>query len=178
MRAPDAVMAVSNVEQHRELLRRLIAARIGGSFVDDVMQEVALAIEKSSAVPTDPGEFRNWVCGVAIRQCALVLRQEERRRRVITGANERLAAGRAEEVDDPIYWLLAQETRQQLRRAIGGMEATSRQLLTMRFVLGATYREIAQELGLTVRVAEHRVQAAKQELKRLLLERGLGEEDL
>ena len=94
------------VQRNREWLVRLISSRTGSqTLVEDVLQEVGLAVARSAPACKQQEELRPWLCTIAIRQCALALRKTQRQQRLLEGAaeNELDAESR---LDDPIYWLL------------------------------------------------------------------------
>jgi RNA polymerase sigma factor (sigma-70 family) len=166
------------VERHRGWLERLVAARTCcRDAVDDVLQEVAVAVARSSQPPV-AAEERPWLCAIAIRQCALFLRTSSRRLRLVARAAERLPpdAGRRLE-EDPIYWLMSREDAGLVARAVDTLAADDRQLLHWKYIDGLTYPELASRLGVARHVAEYRVVAAKKRLRGLLVEIGLGEDD-
>lgn len=174
---PDAP-AAPLVERHRGWLERLVAARTCcRDAVDDVLQEVAVAVARSSQPPVDEEE-RPWLCAIAIRQCALFLRKSSRRMRLVAKAAERLPQDTGRRLDeDPIYWLMSREDAGLVARAVGTLAADDRQLLHWKYIDGMTYPELASRLGVARHVAEYRVVVAKKRLRGLLVEIGLGEDD-
>lgn len=82
---PDT--ATPLVERHRGWLERLVAARTcRRDAVDDVLQEVAVAVGRSGRPPIGEPEERPWLCAIAIRQCALFLRRASRHTRLLARA--------------------------------------------------------------------------------------------
>src|SRR5271157_5417165 len=74
------------VEDNRDWIGRVAAARIGASdSVDDVIQEVSLAVARSSTRPTRADEVAPWLCKIVVRQCALIVRNQVRQRRKLDG---------------------------------------------------------------------------------------------
>ena len=122
------------VEAHRDWIKRLVVARTGGEdSADDVIQEVGLAVTRSNARPTCSEEVAPWLCKIAIRQCAMIIRSQARRQNVLDGfcrASETQEPERA----DPIFWLLHREQREIVRSELAAMDPQSRQLLVWKYV--------------------------------------------
>jgi RNA polymerase sigma-70 factor (ECF subfamily) len=166
------------VQRNREWLVRVISSRTGSqALVEDVLQEVGLAVARSAQRVSQDEELRPWLCKITIRQCALALRNAQRQRRLLEGAaeNELDAESR---LDDPIYWLLDRERSGLVREALATMDEEKRTLLIWKYVDGMTYSQLADRLRVPAHVVEYRVVTAKKALRRLLIDRGIGEEDL
>lgn len=175
---PDAPGAPL-VERHRGWLERLVAARTCcRDAVDDVLQEVAIAVARSTQPPVRETEERPWLCAIAIRQCALFLRKSARRARLLAQVAERLPRDGGQRLqDDPIFWLMGREDAGLVTEAFAGLPSDDRQLLTWKYIDGLTYSDIAARLGVARHVAEYRVLVAKKKLRGLLVDIGLGEDD-
>lgn len=171
--------AVPLVERHRGWLERLVAARTcRRDAVDDVLQEVAVAVARSSQPPTCETEERPWLCAIAIRQCALFLRTSARRSRLLTRAAELLPRNAPPRLqDDPIFWLMGREDAALVTEAFARLAPDERQLLTWKYIDGLSYPQVADRLGVARHVAEYRVLVAKKRLRGLLVDIGLGEDD-
>ncbi len=167
------------VERHRGWLERLVAARTCcRDAVDDVLQEVAVAVARSTRPPTAETEERPWLCAIAIRQCALFLRKAGRRTRLEAQAAERLPRAAGDRLsDDPIFWLMGREDAGLVARAVAALPPDDRQLLDWKYIDGLSYPEVAARLGVARHVAEYRVLVAKKRLRRLLVETGFEEDD-
>jgi len=166
------------VQRNREWLVRVISSRIGSqAIVEDVLQEVGLAVARAAPPSEKEEELRPWLCKITIRQCALALRKAQRQRRLLEGAaeNELDAESR---LDDPIYWLLDRERSGLVREALATMDEEKRTLLIWKYVDGMTYSQLADRLRVPAHAAEYRVVTAKKALRRLLIDCGIGEEDL
>ena len=167
------------VERHRGWLERLVAARTcRRDAVDDVLQEVAMAVARSTRPPASASEERPWLCAIAIRQCALFLRKSARRARLLSTAAERLQRDDGQQLqDDPIFWLVSREDAGLVAQALDSLPTDDRQLLTWKYIDGLTYPQLAARLGVARHVAEYRVVVAKKRLRGLLVDIGLGEDD-
>jgi len=144
--------------------------------VDDVIQEVCLAVTRSGVRPTRVDEVAPWLCKIVIRQCALVVRNQVRQRRKLDGY-QRTKATDDSQAGDPIFWLLHQERREIIRGELEAMGSELRQLLIWKYLNGLGYEEIGSRLGVSRHVAEYRVIEAKKQLRLRLQARGIcGEE--
>lgn len=169
----------SLLERHRGWLTRVISARAGSvDAVDEVLQEVAVAVARSGHPPAGETEERPWLCAIAIRQCALRLRKAVRRAQLLVLAAERLPRDAASRLqDDPIYWLVRRESSALVAKALEALDRDQRSLIEAKYVEGMTYQAIATRLGVPRHVAEYRVTVAKRLLRGLLVDSGLDEED-
>ncbi len=161
------------VEDNRDWIGRVVAARVGTlDLLDDVIQEVNLAVARSSTRPTRTDEVAPWLCKIVVRQCALIVRNQVRQRRKLDGFHgsretEDLHAG------DPIFWLLHQERREIIRSELGALDSQLRQLLIWKYLTGLGYEEIGVRLGVSRHVAEYRVIEARKQLRCRLQARGI-----
>lgn len=173
---PTPAEAPPLVERHRGWLERLVAARTcNRGSVDDVLQEVALAVARTGQPPVGEHEERPWLCAIAIRQCALFLRQASRRARLLASVVEQRSGDATDRLqDDPIYWLMLREDAGLVGRAIAGLGHDDRQLLEWKYIEGHTYPQLAARLRVPRHVVEYRVVTAKKRLRGLLVEMGLG----
>ena len=151
------------------------ARTVHTDMVDDVMSEVLLAVSKSPQRPP-PEEWQPWLCKIAVRQAALANRTALRREQL----SERYAKQNVgdEFSEDPIVWLLDKERHDTLRMVLGDLDLDMRELLIAKYVHRQTYAQIGERLGIAEHVAEYRVSRAKKQLRSMLVERGLSEEDV
>ncbi len=148
-------------------LRRVVRQRLPGpDAVDEVIQEVAVAMTQASNVPLDA--IRPWLCRVAIRQALLYRRRQGRQRQLQAQYSE--AASDARDIDegDPLLWMLAGERRQQLQAALSSLDGADEQILTLKYVDGCDYRRIAGVLEISEHAVAHRLRAARQRLRKEL----------
>ncbi len=171
-----------DVSHHRCWLDRVVENRVGrGEAADDVVQEVALAVAKATSWPADESEQRAWLCTIAIRQCALALRNNQRYRDRVEAASQNgvpKAQAQHEPTQDPIYWLLHSESKELIREAIGKLEADARDLLIAKYLHGRTYRELGNAHNQPPHAVEYRVAVARRQLRGLLRDLGVSTEDL
>jgi len=179
MHAPaQAIDWSSIIEDNRSWIERVVVARTGTrDGVDDVMQEVGLAVARSSARPGDSDEMVPWLCKIVVRQCALFIRNQARQRRKLDGFHQNQAS-QDDGAGDPVFWLLQEERKEIVREELARMDAQSRQILVWKHVHGLRHEDIGSRLGVARHVAQYRVIEARKELCRRLLARGIERNDL
>ena len=175
--APAALDWDRTLQGHRAWLERLVAARTGSvEHVEEVLQELHLAVAQSESRPAAAEEAAPWLCTIAVRLCARIVRDRVRRQRKLEGFRQAQQA-QAAPAGDPIFWLLHAEQEAIVREELAALDAETRQVLLWKDVYGLTYPEIAARLAVSRHVAEYRVHAARRELRRRLHARGLGQEE-
>ena len=149
---------------HARWLRMVIAARSGDiSAVDEIFQEISLAVVKQNADVPDE-KTAPWLYRVAVRQSLLHRRRLGRQRRLRTG----FARARPADVDDaadPLVWLLSDERRQLIRRAVGQLNSKDVELLLLKYTEDWSYHELAAHLGISHSAVETRLHRARQRLR-------------
>jgi RNA polymerase sigma-70 factor (ECF subfamily) len=154
-------------ETHRRWLRTAVWSRLGeGQAVDDVLQEVALAAAKGLSAVRDPSKVGPWLYRVAIRQSLLYRRRAGRRRRL----EERFAVtqGERNQTCEPLGWLLAQEERELVRRALRRLPDRDTEILMLKYTEDWTYRDLAEHLGVSVPAVEARLHRARKRMRAAL----------
>ncbi len=158
-------------DQHRSWLRSVVLARLGEpQAVDEVMQEVALAVTAGQNSLSHPRKVAPWMYQIAVRQSLLYRRKHGRRRKLIGRYADRV---QPTEVDprstDPLAWLVAREQSEMFRRALAGMPARDREILVLKYYHDYSYRQIADQIGLTESAVETRLHRARKRLRQRLL---------
>jgi len=164
---PDDWLAA--LKRNEPWLRRVLFNRVGDKdVVDDLMQEIGLAISRPDLRPQDPGKLGAWLYQVAVRQAYQYRRKMGRLRRHVesTPVEARDISGDQEE--NPLHWLLGREHRQAVRQALQGLRDTDREILMLKYSENWTYQQLAARLGVTVHTIEHRLLKAKKQLRQLL----------
>ncbi|MEM8681726.1 MAG: sigma factor, partial [Planctomycetota bacterium] len=78
------------IDEHRDWLRSVIAARLGEpQAVDEVMQEVSMAVVANRAPLENQAKLAPWLYQIAVRQTLLYRRKHGRRRNLIHRYAER-----------------------------------------------------------------------------------------
>ena len=154
--------------QHDRWLRTVVLARVGEpQAVDEVVQEVALAAVRQSAPLADPGKVAPWLYRLAVRHALLYRRKCGRRRRLTDRYTEQVRGqhGGRGEVLDPLGWLLAEERREQIRRALALLAPPDAEVLLLKYTENWSYHQIAAHVGVSHSAVEARLHRARRRLR-------------
>lgn len=164
---PTTVDWRAELEQHRRWLRTVIAARCGESqAVDEVFQETAAAAVAQKAPLTDTSKVAPWLYQIAVRQSLMYRRRQGRKRKL-----EQAYAERAEshidrrQPENPLTWLLADERRLLVRRAMTRLHPRDAEMLMLKYTENWSYRQIASHVGISESAVESRLHRARQRLR-------------
>jgi len=150
--------------EHGRWLRTVLLARSGEpAAIDELFQEVAVAVLKRP--PTQVAEAKRpaWLYGVAVRVAILHRRRLGRRRRLMERFTA--AASLAVPSTDPLGWLLADERQRLVRQALQRLSPKDRELLLLKYTEEWSYVEIADHVGLTTSAVEARLHRARARLR-------------
>jgi len=154
--------------QHDRWLRTVALARLQEpQAVEEVIQEVALAAVRQSAPIADASKVAPWLYRLTVRQALLYRRKCGRRRRLTSRYGELVQqtdGGRSEALD-PLGWLLAQERREQIRRAMRQLAPRDAELLLLKYTENWNYHQIAAHLGVSHSAVEARLHRARRRLR-------------
>jgi RNA polymerase sigma-70 factor (ECF subfamily) len=155
-------------------LRTVVRSRVQESdAVEDIMQNIALALVRQRETLRDIAQTGAWLYQVAVRQVMMHRRTAGRRRNF----ENRLAqqAGPGDSVSseyDPVASVLASEKQESVRVAVQQLDELDRQVLMLKYVEGWTYRQLAEMLGVSEDSIEYRLLKSRKRLKTLLQQRG------
>jgi RNA polymerase sigma-70 factor (ECF subfamily) len=142
-----------------------IAARVTRDrrAAEDVTQEVFLAVwQRPLAFDPAKGSLRGWVAMMAHRRAVDLVRREEAHRR--TSQDGRLQAG-AEDRGDPVGDLVSDaDAAERLGTALRALPEHLSRAITLAYLEGRTYREVAIELGVPEGTAKSRLREALRRL--------------
>ena len=170
MTAPSSFPAIDTeaaLKQHGDWLRSVIAARLGEpQAVDEVMQEVAMAVVANKAPLTDADKLAPWLYQIAVRQTLLYRRKHGRRRNLISRYADR---EQPRETDtrspNPLDWLLAEERASRIRDAMEQLTNRDREILMLKYNHGWSYRDLSEHLGISESAVEARLHRARGRLR-------------
>ncbi len=156
--------------EHARWLRTVVLARVGeAAAADDVMQEVAIsAVEKGHQL-RDPASAAPWLYRLAVMAALQYRRRQGRRRKLLDRYAERSRPedGAARELD-PLDWLLADERKAMIRKALSRLPQRDAEILLLKYTEDWSYRELAEHLGLTTSAVEARLHRARQKMRKAL----------
>ena len=157
-------------QAHAPWLRHVVLARVGEpAAVDDVLQEVALAAVRQQAPLRDPSKVGPWLHRLAVRQSLQHRRRQGRQRKLLQRYAERETPREHDTGSlDPLVWLVAEERRLLVRRALTHLRGGDTEILLLKYVQQWTYQQIAEHLGVSATAIESRLQRARSRLRSVL----------
>jgi RNA polymerase sigma-70 factor (ECF subfamily) len=160
------------LERHQTWLRSVVLARLQEpQAVDDVMQEIAVALSRNRAPLADPAKMAPWLYQIAVRQSLLYRRKQGRRRKLVDRFAERGAPSESQDREpNPLEWLLARERANHIRKACGQLSSRDREVLALKYGHDWSYKRIGEHLDLSESAVEARLHRARQRLRNLLLQ--------
>jgi len=153
--------------QHESWLRTVVRSRLQeADAVEDVMQNIALAIVRQRSLLADVNRVGAWLYQIAVRQ-VLMYRRTTGRRRKLHDRLQHQTTGVADAAE-PLQALLREETQEQVRQALQRLSELDRQVLMLKYSEGWSYREIANHLGVQEDTIEYRLLRARRNLRQHL----------
>ena len=156
--------------ENESWLRTVVRSRITESDgVEDVMQNIALALVRQRDSLPEIRQIGAWLYQVAVRQVLMYRRTRGRRRNF----EDRLAQGAAADTGTseplgPVDRVLAAEKQEQVQQAMQSLNELDRQILMLKYTEGWTYRQLSEHLGVKEDTVESRLTKARKNLRRLL----------
>lgn len=165
----------AELERHRAWLRAVIAARSQEpQAVDEIMQEVSMAVVKQKASDSaqlrDASKVAPWLYQIAVRQSLMYRRKHGRRRNMEQRYADQLqATPPPNKSPDPLSWLLANERRQLIRKGIERLAPKEAEMLMLKYTQDWSYKQIANHLGMTESAVESRLHRARKSLRKQMV---------
>jgi RNA polymerase sigma factor (sigma-70 family) len=152
--------------QHDRWLRTIVFARLRDrDAVEEVMQEVALAAVRQAAPIQDVNKVAPWLYRLAIHQVLLYRRKMGRRRKLLNRYVTRSPADGDSADADPLAWLLADERRGLIRKALEKLPERDADILILKYTEDWSYHQIAKQLGVSHSAVEARLHRARKKLR-------------
>lgn len=131
-----------------------------GNFSDaqDLVQEVFIQAYINLPRLKEPGKFGNWLFGIASNVSKMWLRNQKKRKIVIEDSSSSLSERHEKE-----------EIQQHIRKAIGVLSEKNKLALTLYYINGYSYKEVASFLNVPVTTVEGRLHKARKKLKKELI---------
>jgi RNA polymerase sigma factor (sigma-70 family) len=153
--------------EHESWLRVVVRSRLEEpDAVEDVMQNIALAIVRQRSMLGEISRIGAWLYQIAVRQVLLYRRTSGRRRKLQDRLVSEASAQSAH--DCPLRNLLAAEAQASVQQALEKLSEIDRQVLMLKYTEGWSYRELADHLGVREDTIEYRLLKARKNLRRLL----------
>jgi RNA polymerase sigma-70 factor (ECF subfamily) len=159
----DERAATTLVARHAPALARFATSSGAGVEAEEVVQDTF--VRAFASIETFRGEssLRTWLFTIE-RRLILDRRRAERRR----VPDVELDESHALTTQDPLDAVLAGESRERLRVAVGRLTPTQREVFTLRVGEGLAYKEIAQAVGTTEGAARVHYHNAMRTIKEFL----------
>lgn len=161
--------AAALAEHERWLYTVLLARLRDRHAVEEVMQEVSLAAIKQRPRLSGPEKAGPWLYRVAVRQ-ALLYRRSRGRARKLTDryADRERPTEEDRSAPDPLGWLLADEQRAMIRKALSSLPERDAEVLLLKYTEGWSYQQMAEHLGVSVSSIESRLHRARRKMRSAL----------
>ena len=158
---------------HERWLRTVVYAHTREiQAVDEVMQEVAIAIVKQAETSIYPDHIKPWLHRLAVLQSLLFRRKKGRQRKLEKNYANAIAnnikTNTTNEKTDPLQWLLADETRRLVREALDKLAERDAEILLLKYTQNWSYKQLADHLGRTESAIESRLHRARKKLREQL----------
>jgi RNA polymerase sigma-70 factor (ECF subfamily) len=152
--------------ENESWLRTVVRSRVREtSAVEDIMQNIALALVRQRDALDDVSKVGAWLYQIAVRQVLMYRRTTGRRRNF----EERLLTGEAHTAErvspDPVQRVIAAEQQGSVRRALEQLSELDRQILMLKYSEGWSYRQLAEHMGVSTDTIEYRLIRAKRRLR-------------
>lgn len=155
--------------KHDRWLRTVVLARIGELHgVDEVLQEVSLAAVAQKAPLHDASKVAPWLYRLAVTQSLMYRRKQGRRRKLTDRYAARYRPTEADSRPDPLAWLLADERRKLVRKALARLSQRDAEILLLKYTEDWSYRDLAEHLGTSESAVEARLHRARARLRQEL----------
>ena len=158
--------------ENESWLRTVVRSRVQETdAVEDIMQNIALALVRQRDTLREIGQLGGWLYQVAVKQVLMYRRTKGRRRnfhnRLVTQTSPESLTSNV----DPAAGVLAAEERSAVREAMQELDELDRQVMMLKYVEGWTYRQLADNLGVSENTIEYRLLKARRRLKSMLADR-------
>jgi RNA polymerase sigma factor (sigma-70 family) len=159
----------ARLAEHNRWLRTVILARLGEpQAVEEVMQEVALAAVAQRTPLTDLARLGPWLYRIAVRQALLYRRRRGRQRKLLRGLAW-TESGDQSHSWDPLDLLLRDERQALVREALERLPGRDREILLLKYTENWSYKELADNMGVSESAVEARLHRARQRLREAMI---------
>ncbi len=143
-REGDERAASSLVGRHSGALARYVSSLGESDAVEEVVQDTFVRAFASIESFRGESSLRTWLFTIA-RRLVVDRRRAQRRRREVGTVEDTDAVTEYNALDS----MIADETEQRVRKAVGRLSPTQREVFTLRVNEGLSYKEIAGIVGTT-----------------------------
>jgi RNA polymerase sigma-70 factor (ECF subfamily) len=159
------------IERHATAIFRYLGSRVDRSTSEDLLADVfAAAFQARDRYDTRYDNALPWLLGIATNVIRHHQRSEARRASMVRRVTH--LHGRSKEVSDEMDAVATTAERhdemQCVRRALGALSDSHRQVLVFTAGLGMSYEDVAQTLGIRIGTVRSRLSRARRRLRELL----------
>ncbi len=165
----DAVNTI--FERHRARVFNYIASMVGDrSTADDIFQETLLkaisSIERGKY--SDDGRFVSWLLRIAHNQVIDYFRANKRKREfAIEDSAMEVISNRGGEFDNGAEGkLIKEQTAKQIQQLVETLPIEQREVIVMRHFMNLSFKEIAEQTGVSINTALGRMRYALKNLRK------------
>jgi RNA polymerase sigma-70 factor (ECF subfamily) len=153
------------VEEYRQNVHAFCYHRIG-DFQDaqDLVQEIFLKVYLSLNQLRDPGKFSGWLYRMAINSCNRWWRKRSEKTLSLEDPDK------LQDTSPSIYeGYQRKELESKIKEALSQLSENNRLVITLRYLGGRSYNEIADFLNLPLTTVKSRVHEGRKQLKKELI---------
>jgi len=156
--------------RHHRWLRTVVLARLGEpQAVDEVLQEVCIAVLAQRTELRDPEKIAPWLYRLAVTQALLYRRKRGRSRKLLDRYYRRQNETVQEtQTLDPLVWLLADEQRRLIQVALERLAPRDAEILMLKYSENWSYRDLSEHLGISQSAVEARLHRARARMRQEL----------
>lgn len=156
--------------EHERWLRTVVRSRLQETdAVEDVMQNIALAIVRQRDALQNVTRIGSWLYQIALRQVLMHRRTSGRRRKMLDRVTAMMSPEAAGSYSGtPVDHVMAAENQESVRRALASLSDVDRQILLLKYTEEWSYRQLADHLGVREDTVEYRLLKARKNLRKQL----------
>ena len=149
--------------RYRDAYTRFAAHMLGSmEDADDALQLAFVRAYRNLAQCRDPEKFGSWLYQIVVNECrTLGARRARRERRMVRDEEKAASASTNHPANDMAL-------HDEIKHALGKLEAGQREAFLLRHVEGLSYEEIAEITGIGISALKMRVKRATARLRDLL----------
>jgi RNA polymerase sigma factor (sigma-70 family) len=152
-------------------IKKWIGARVGPEKVDDLSQETLLRAFESIKNLSEPTRFERWLRGISLNVIRMHYRSNSRKASQVAYEARLNATDSDQWTRDPIERQMIEQLRSsQIARALNDLKASYRETLTLYYLDGKSYAQIASTLGISVAAVKSRMHRGRKKLKLRVVE--------
>jgi RNA polymerase sigma-70 factor, ECF subfamily len=156
--AGDTEIYAALVARYRDRYTRFAGRMLGNDHdAEEALQDAFVRAYRSLGRCSDPARFGSWLLAILVNRCRTTARRRARRDRFAAALAPVL--GRSEHPADRQAW------RDEIDRALAGLDPMSREAFLLKHVEDLEYEEMARLTGVGVSALKMRVKRACQRLR-------------